>query len=1242
MFHPSWRTAIRSVTARLARAPRSRTTVPLGRDNRLEDRLAPAALLASAMRNVSPLPNTSVVRATTPEPLTLLNAPDMPGVSRLDADIAGAVLRSWRVPTGTATAQWVVGLAPGQDPQEVAGAAARVTQTPYLPDTYVVEFGTPGAVADGTNLFPGADFYYPLVAIQATKRFIPNDPLFKDEWHLRNTGQLGGTPGVDARVTSVWDKYNGTGVLIGVVDDGLDHSHPDLAPNYVAADSYDFNTPDTDPAPNAGDTHGTEVAGVAAGKGNNGIGVAGAAFNASLAGLRLIAGNFTDQDTANALSYHRDNIDIYSNSWGPPDIGTLGALAGPLTLAALKANYTAGRGGLGNIYTWAAGNGLDLDDNVNYDNMANSRYVIAVGAIDNRGNQSWYSEPGAAMLVTAYSSGNAPVGITTTTPGGGYVDDFGGTSSATPLVSGVIALMLQANPNLTARDVQNILVRTARKNDAGDAGWSTNKAGLHINHKYGFGAIDAKAAVALAEVWTLVKDEIQVQSPVVTVNKPIPDNNSTGVKSSVTLTKNIRLEHVEVVFTATHGKAEDLEVVLTAPSGTRSILAQQHFVDPFFGSFGNYNKWLFSTVRDWGEQSAGKWTLTVRDKSSGTAGTFNDWQLIVYGTEGLPPSLSGIEATTVSALEGQPAKVTGTLTVSDPNSATLSQAKVSITGNYDPSQDTLSFTASGPITGGFSSATGVLTLTGPGTVAEYQAALRSVRYLNTSDSPSKLPRTITFQVIDDTSSPSNIVSRSVTVTPVNDAPSFTAGGDVIVLEDPNPPIVTIVDWATNISAGPQEDNQTVSFETVSNSNPSLFLADPFVSPDGKLIFTPALDANGTATIQVRLTDDGGTANFGINATSAQSFLITVLPVNDAARVRDDAYTVLEDQLLSTPLPGVLGNDRDPEGHAMTAALVASPQHAGSFTFNPNGSFTYTPTANFSGDDTFTYRVTESGAGLVSATATVTLHVVPTNDVPGAVDDVAASDGHPVTINVLENDTDPDGDVLRVGSYTRPTLGQVARQGNSLVYTPRPGAVGVDTFSYTLVDAAGTTDTAVVTVNVTDTIGPEIQSVRIVSGTGGTAVADFASLGRSVLSWANITKFEMVFSEGVTVDPTALTLTGSMGGNVPLTLSYDAATRTATWTTAAALGIDRYTLQLSAAGVQDLNGNALASGWAKAFAVLPGDFDGSGFVDDADLAGIQANFSRPGLPVNRYADVNGDGRVDVNDLNTAVPNKGKSV
>jgi subtilisin-like proprotein convertase family protein len=466
-----------------------------------------------------------------------------------------------------------------------------------------------------------------------TPKLVPTDPLFGQQWHLSNTGQTGGTVGEDANLTAAWDIALGTDVVIGIVDDGLQHTHPDLITNYRADLSFDFNDNDADPNPTSPfDGHGTSAAGVAAATGNNNTGVSGAAPNASLAGIRLIAGPVDDQTEALALSYKNQDIDIYSNSWGPFDDGQRLEGPGPLTRAALQDSVTNGRGGLGNIYVWAAGNGLQNGDNVNYDGYANSRYVIAVSAIDDKGKQSFYSEPGAAILVAAHSSSDL-VGITTTDlvgsngyAAGDYTNDFGGTSSATPLVAGVVALMLDANPNLSWRDVQHILAKTARKNDATDSDWTTNGAGYHINHKYGFGAIDAAAAVGLATTWTSVAAEVS-DSANITVNAAIPDDNPTGVTSTLTIDESITVEKVEVVFDADHEFRGDLEVVLVSPEGTESILAEVHN-----DSGDDYNNWVFSSVRHWGELAVGDWTLKVSDEFEGDAGVWNSWQVNVYGT----------------------------------------------------------------------------------------------------------------------------------------------------------------------------------------------------------------------------------------------------------------------------------------------------------------------------------------------------------------------------------------------------------------------------------------------------------------------------------------------------------------------------------------------------------------------------------------------------------------------------------
>ena len=476
--------------------------------------------------------------------------------------------------------------------------------------------------------------FYPLIEQEQLPRWVPNDPKLSDQWHLINTGQSGGTVGEDVNITAAWDSYRGQGVIIGVVDDGFDWNHPDLDDHYEPTLDYDYCSNDGDPTPASNDAHGTAAGGVAAAVGNNSLGVSGAAPMAGLAGLQLISCSTTDIREANTLAHERQNIDIYSNSWGPSDNGETLSGPGPLMMAAMEADAHQGRGGLGNIITWAAGNGLDDDDNSNNDGYANLRYTIAVTAVTYKGEQSYYAEPGANILVAAPSNGDGEAITTTDIEGSGgytsndYTNTFGGTSSATPLVSGVIALMLEANNNLTWRDVQHILVESSRKNDPQDSSWNTNGNGHLVSHKYGFGVVDASAAVFLAENWTLVDEEINTSSGMQSTNTGIPDNSGSPVNFSVNVTEPMHLENVDIYVDIDHTYRGDLEIILTSPSGTQSILAEKHE-----DANNNYADWRFSSVHHWGEESRGQWTLSIEDQGNNDVGELVEWGLVLHGTE---------------------------------------------------------------------------------------------------------------------------------------------------------------------------------------------------------------------------------------------------------------------------------------------------------------------------------------------------------------------------------------------------------------------------------------------------------------------------------------------------------------------------------------------------------------------------------------------------------------------------------
>lgn len=498
-----------------------------------------------------------------------------------------------------------------------------------------------------------------------TKKAMPNDPLVPQQWHLKNTA----SPRTHLNAEPAWaytasGGVRGAGVRIGIVDDGLQTAHPDLSPNTDTANDKDWNGNDNDPNPGPGDDHGTAVAGVAAACGNNSLGVSGVAPEATLVGLRLTSDYVTDSQEAEAMAWRNDIIQIKNNSWGPDDSPDNLEGPGSLTAAAFASAASSGRGGRGTIFVWSAGNGGDASDNSNYDGYANSIFTIAAGAADSSGARAYYSEPGANLVVCAPSSG-AALGITTTdragssgyntassASGGDYTDDFGGTSSAAPAISGVIALMLERNPSLGWRDVQEILIRTAFKPKPSDPGWAVNGAGLSFHHDFGAGLADAAAAVTMAATWTNLPPQQSAVSTQSSLSVSIPNNNATGVTRSFSFSgTSLRVEHATVRLSITHTARGNLEITLTSPSGMTSRLAEVRA-----DSNDHYSNWTFSSVRHWGENSNGVWTLKIADRSdtgNTAGGTLTFAEVTLYGAPAAPANQRPSVASAALSAAGQ-------------------------------------------------------------------------------------------------------------------------------------------------------------------------------------------------------------------------------------------------------------------------------------------------------------------------------------------------------------------------------------------------------------------------------------------------------------------------------------------------------------------------------------------------------------------------------------------------------------
>lgn len=941
------------------------------------------------------------------------------------------------------TTQWVVGYKPGFAPnvgQLNALQAMYVGPTGSIPGTHIIAFRSgynPQLAIAGMANLTGIDFFYPLVERAPVKREIL-DPIYFKQWHLENTGQTGGVAGMDVNVVPVWDMgIFGTGVTVGIVDDGLQFLHPDLQPNYYPLLSFDVNDDDLDPTPARGDYHGTAVAGVVGARDNN-FGVRGVAPRSLLAGLRLLGGPFNDFMVSRVLAYGKLQTDIYVNSWGPPDTGILNdgdipqsTYGGPLQLFQILDGTRIGRGGLGDVYVWAAGNGGEFGDNSNYDALANFRLVIAVGAVGHEGVIAPYSEPGANVFLVAPSSDGYPVdpatiGIVTTdltgndglSPGD-YTDigpfggpfGFGGTSAAAPAVAGVVALIMEANPTLTYRDIHQILAESARMIDPTHPDWQNNGGAFNfnVNHWYGFGMVDAAAAVRLAQKWTYVLPERSLIPNPITLRQRV---DARGISSSVTLSTDLQIERVEVVVDATLvgtvGTRGTMEIELVSPNGTVSRLAEQRADDG-----GNYINWVFSSVRHWGESTQGRWTIRVRDRTVDPSlpdfvkPIFNRWQVRFYGVDNYAPRANDDSVTT-------------------PEDTPLIFSALANDVELDGgSFDLASFTIVTPTTNGtlsYNPATGMLTYT------------PNLNYFG--------PDMFTYTVRDNQGAISRVARVDITVTSVNDPP--VAGNDAARTQPLQSVQINVLANDIDVDIDNQIDPTTVQIVRLP------LHGDVNVLPSGVIVYSPGPTFTSLDTFSYTVSDTAGGVSNAATVTISKENLAPNA-VNDLVSMNKNGVGVFN----------VLANDSDPDGFLIPGSVTIGVRPLrGTASVNASGQILYTPQLNFFGTDALTYTVRDN-EGAVSNVALVTINVLNVG-APAAGDQEVVIPLNGARVTGILNALAAGGPLTAIlvappahGSLTLDPLGTFS-------YTVGPSFAGIDRFTYKVSDGVLESNVATVT------------------------------------------------------------------------------------------------------------------------------------------------------------------------------------
>ncbi|KAJ6248206.1 neuroendocrine convertase 1 [Anaeramoeba flamelloides] len=473
--------------------------------------------------------------------------------------------------------------------------------------------------------------------------YTPTDPLFPDQYHLKNTGQLYSRVGVDVNVNPVWDEgYQGEGKIIAIVDDGVLITHGDISPNYQSEYSYNWCEGNNDPSPlDSDDSHGTSCAGVCCAANSDKICGVGSSPKATIVGRRILCSGSSTSDYSESLGQNCDSIDIFSSSWGPVGCDSTGCDYYE-TLSSLESTILEccenGRNGKGSIYLFAAGNERADGGDINQFGLNKHSHVIAVAAMNAKCSYTSYSNRGSALLITAPSSGlnkeDVFVGIRSSTYGSNSecTVSFGGTSSATPAVAGVVALILEANSELSFWDVQGILVESARFINKEEKEWQINGAKYQYSHNYGYGLVNAEQAVKIAKTWDYLNKTKSYSSDETDINKDINGGDSEGTFFDFVLdqpSQNITIiGGFTIYLSINYPLIGNLAITLTSPSGMVARLAESTEM-----SATTLRLYPFVAKCFYGELALGKWQLNIKDVKSEESGTLLSYSIAIYGVE---------------------------------------------------------------------------------------------------------------------------------------------------------------------------------------------------------------------------------------------------------------------------------------------------------------------------------------------------------------------------------------------------------------------------------------------------------------------------------------------------------------------------------------------------------------------------------------------------------------------------------